>query len=352
MSAIMTAVPCLEINQILLSGLNTAVRTILTKCANNINDNFDELKEMNSEDRLEAIINMFGLDVDTTAKIIKPAPKKNADGSTPKKTGKPKATKPLPLPFWGEQTVDRCKCHGLQAGLYNQCDNTPLDGGMYCKKCQKEADDNDGMPKRGNIETRLKQFKRNTYEFTTPDGKVRKIYIKLWAEKKELSMNDVREHFAKNGINLDDDELENVFYMPEKKSRLTKKNLTGEMKEQKKKKNDDTQSVGTQQFDDIPEDDIPEDDEDDDSKSVQDDDQDQDQNVTDDDNNAFDIADFGTMVLSGTRYATLKPDLEKYKKDKTQDIEIYEVADYVSKTDFRIVSRFGLLCNNKIRPYC
>jgi hypothetical protein len=350
MSAVMTSVPCLEINQILLSGLNTAVRNILTKCANNINDNFDELKEMNSDNRLEAIINMFGLDVDTTAKIIKPAPKKNADGTTPKKTGKPKATKTLPLPFWGEQTVDRCKCHGLQVGLYNQCDNTPLDGGIYCKKCQKEADDNDGMPKRGNIEIRLKQFKRNSYEYTTPDGKLRKIYIKLWAEKKELSMNDVREHFAKNGIHLDDDELDNVFYMPEKKSRLTKKNLTGEMKQSKKKNDDDTQSVGTQQFDDVPEDD-------DDSKSVAQDDID-DQDDDDDDLSTtpvvpevFDTADFNTMVLNTIRYAALKPDLEKYKKDKTQEIEIYEVADYVSKTNFKIVSRFGVLCNNKVSPY-
>jgi hypothetical protein len=365
MSAVMSAIPCLEINQILLSGLNTAVRSILTKCAHNINDNFDELKEMNSDDRLEAIINMFGLDVDTTAKIIKPAPKKNADGTTPKKTGKPKTEKPLPLPFWGEQTVDKTKCHGLQAGLYNQCCNTPLDGGIYCKNCQKDADNNGGMPKRGNIEIRLKQFKRNSYEYTTPDNKPRKIYIKLWAEKKELSMNDVRAHFAKYGIELDEDELDNVFYMPEKKSRLTKKNLTGEMKQQKKKKNDDTQSdVGTVVDFDVPEDD--------DNKSViqdddqyQDQDQDQDQDVPDDDDDdddalsttpdvpeVFDTANFNTIVINTIRYGALKTNLDKYKKDKTQEIEIYEVADYVSKTDFRIVSRFGVLCNNKVRTYC
>jgi hypothetical protein len=358
MSAVMTSVPCLEINQILLSGLNTAVRTILTKCANNINDNFDELKEMNSDNRLEAIINMFGLDVDTTAKIIKPAPKKNADGTTPKKTGKPKTEKPLPLPFWGEQTIDRCKCHGLQAGLYNQCDNTPLDGGVYCKKCQKEADDNDGMPKRGNIEIRLKQFEKfGKYEYTTPNSnKPRKIYIKLWAENKNLSTDDVRAHFAKHGIELDDEELDTVFYMPEKKSRLTKKNLTGEMKQSKKKKNDDTQSeVGT-----VVDFDVTEDIEDDEIKSVQDDNQDQDQ-VPDDDDDAlsttpvvpevFDTADFNTMVINTVRYGTLKTDLKKYKEDPTQSIEIYEVANYVSKTDFRIVSRFGVLCNNKVRPY-
>jgi hypothetical protein len=364
MSAVMSAIPCLEINQILLSGLNTAVRSILTKCANNINAHFDDLKEMNSDDRLDAIIIMFGIDADTTAKIIKPAPKKNADGTTPKKTGKPKTEKPLPLPFWGEQTVDRTKCHGLQAGLYNQCCNTPLDGGIYCKKCQKDADDNDGMPKRGNIEIRLKQFRRNAYEYTTPDNKPRKIYIKLWAEKKELSMEDVRAHFAKNAIELDGDELDNVFYMPEKKSRLTKNNLTGGMKP-KKKKNDDTQSdAGTVvDFDDDNKSVIQDDDQDQD----QDPDPDQDQDVPDDDDNddtlsttpavpeVFDTNDFNTMMINAegqpVRYGVLKTDLKKYKDDKKQEIEIYEVADFVSKTDFRIVRRFGTLCNNKVRPY-
>jgi hypothetical protein len=364
----MSAVPCLEINQIIVSSLNTAVRSILTTCANNINDNFDQLKDMTSDDRLEAIIKMFGIDVDTTAKIIKPAPKKNTDGTTPKKTGKSKAEKTLPLPFWGEKTVNRTKCHGLQAGLYNQCCNAPLDGGVYCKKCQKEADDNEhGMPNRGNIEIRLKQFKRNSYEFTTPDGKLRKIYIKLWAEKKELSSDDVREHFDKNGITLNDEDLEDVFYMPEKKPRLTKKNLTNGMKEQKKKKNDsgDDKSVGTQQFDDdyqnqdddddksIGGQDVPDDD-DDKSIGIPDIPEDQDD---DDDQETFDITQFGTFNMKDsktgetTRRGALKLDLAKYKKDKTQPIEVYEVTDYVSKTDFKIVRKFGTMCDDVVSEY-
>ena len=350
-------IACLGINQIIMNSLNSAFRTLLRSCAENVNNNFDNLNSMSADERLESIIRMFGLEEEDAVKIIKPAPKKSADGTIAKKIGKSRAEKPLPMPFWGEKTVNREKCHGLQAGLYNQCDKSPVDGSIYCKKCKEEADKNDhGMPNRGNIKVRLEQFKEDYYDYTTPDDKCRKVYIGSWAEKKDLSQDKVVEIFQKNGIELNKHDKENMFYIPaKKKNSKSKKGLTEDMEKKPKGNKKGKPTPGRPSP-------LENDDNDDDAQSVcseateatQYDDDDEDNNTVatevpedgdeDEENDLeipepeFDITKFTTIKAKNCNYGVLIEEFEKYKKNNDCRMQLYEITNFESKTSFEIVS--------------
>lgn len=372
MSAEMCQVPCLGINQIIMDSLNSAFRTLLVKCAENVNNNFDQLKQMDSGDRFEAIVKMFGLEEKDTVKIIKPAPKKTADGTTPKKTGKPKAEKTLPMPFWGEKTVNRQKCHGLQATLYNQCAKSCVDGSIYCKKCKEEADKNDhGMPNRGNIESRLEQFEQDYYDYTTPDDKCRQVYIRNWAVKKELSQDQVVEIFQKNGIVLTEEDKSIMFYVPpKKKSAKSKKGLTEDMDPKPKGNRKGRPTPGRPSpikpapLDDNDDNDATDENDDDDTETVctettetteapEDEDEDEDFEIPDTEPE-LNIEDFTTFGKGEKRFAVLKEQYAEYKKDNNTCIPIYKIADYdESNKTFSIVSSnpVGELSNKLVKIF-
>lgn len=367
-----TEIASLGINQIIISSLNSAFRTLLRSCAENVNNNFDNLKDMSTEDRLETIIRMFGLEEEDAVKIIKPAPKKSvasADGTTPKKTGKPRAEKSLPIPFWGEKTVDHTKCQGIQGALFNQCIKSPINGSIYCKKCKDEADKNaedHGMPNRGNIQSRLEQFADDYYEYTTPDNKCRKIYIGSWAEKKKLSNEQVLEIFTKNGIELKASDKQNMFFVPPKKEKSKKKLLTEGMDEKPKGKRVKKPTPGVPS----PIDDADDVDDDESTVATQVDDDDDESTVAtqvdvDVDDTDFDIPDpepepelniedFTTISLGKTRYAVLKESIKAYKKDNSVSAEVYEIIDYNEEDKtFKIFGNepIGELCNKKVTVY-
>ncbi len=238
MSAVTEFANCqLSLNKIIVDTLGGAMRNVLRTCAEKINDNFDDLTSLTPNDRLEAIVKMFGLDDEDTVKIIKPAKKPAADPTKKNTTAKAKAEKKIPVPFWGKQTVKSELCQGLMAGLYNQCTGKPKSGGIYCAKCQKDADSNGGIPKRGNIEHRMEQFKENLYEYTPPGGKLKKIYYYQYVLKNNFTAEDVDEMLKENGIKLNTQGKSNLIYIPEKRIRKPKEeNLTDDMEKPKNSK--------------------------------------------------------------------------------------------------------------------
>ena len=226
----------LSLNKILIDTLGGAVRKVLRTCAVKINDNFDQLTTItNHDDRFIAIVQLFGLEDEDTVKIILP-PKKTAD-PTKKNTTKSKAEKKIPVPFWGKQTVKPELCQGLMAGLYNQCTGKPKTGCIYCTKCQKDADANGGIPKRGNIELRMEQFSDSFYEYTPPGGKLKKIYYYQHVLKNNFTAEDIDDMLREKGIKLNTEGKRNLIFIPEKKTRGTKeKNLTDDMEKPKTSK--------------------------------------------------------------------------------------------------------------------
>lgn len=237
-----TAIDCqLSLNQIIINSLGGAMRTLLRTCAERVDKEFHNLCLLEDEERLEAIIKLFGLEEEDTVKIIKPA-KKTPSGTEPaKKTPKAKAEKKIPVPFWvwvdkrtGQQksTVNPNLCQGLTAGLYSQCQNKVKDGCEYCIKCQKEVDaSDDGLPKRGNIAMRTEQFEDNKYIYAPPNSKqAKKIYPLEWALKNKFTKENFDEMLS--GTELSDKAKADVSRIPEKKVRKVKtpkNNLTEDM---------------------------------------------------------------------------------------------------------------------------
>ena len=385
----------LSLNKILVDTLGGAMRNVLRICAEKINDNFDELTSLNHDDRFTAIVQLFGLEDEDTVKIIKPA-KKPTDPTKKNTTAKPKATKKLPVPFWGKQTVKPELCQGLMAGLYNQCTGKPKAGGIYCTKCQKDADSNEGIPKRGNIELRMEQFKESLYEYTPPGGKVKKIYYYQYVLKNNFTAEDVDEMLKENGIKLNTQGKTNLIFIPEKKTRKPKEeNLTEDMEKpkiSKKKKqpepepedkdeddddnndDDDTASVFSQSTiateqtdfddDDVP---FPPDDDEDEAQpepvkkpepakkkvTIPDDVSSISMKVDiedapkpkksalkkkpepepeDEDEEEIDINKYKSAKFGESRYAMLK------EADMSEDVDLYAITDFVGPKDFKIVS--------------
>jgi hypothetical protein len=236
----------LSLNKIVIDTIGGAMRRVLESCAKSINDNFEDLSELNSEDRLSAIIKLFGLTDEDTTKIINiKLPVKKTDGQTKRTPAKPKEKK-IPVPFWiyydkttkkQTSTANPTLCQGLMAGLYNQCTNKPKTGCEYCTKCQKDAESNDGIPKRGNIELRTEQFLSSSYEYTPPGSdKPKKIYPFDCAIKRKFTEENFDEMLRENDFKLTPKALIAIKFVPEKKVRPKKDKLTEDMTEKKGKK--------------------------------------------------------------------------------------------------------------------
>jgi len=231
----------LSLNKIVIDTIGGAMRRVLESCAKSINDNFEDLSELNSEDRLSAIIKLFGLTDEDTTKIINiKLPVKKTDGQTKRTPAKPKEKK-IPVPFWiyydkttkkQTSTANPTLCQGLMAGLYNQCTNKPKAGCEYCTKCQKDAESNDGIPKRGNIELRTEQFLSSSYEYTPPGSdKPKKIYPFDCAIKRKFTEENFDEMLRENDFKLTPKGLIAIKFVPEKKVRSKKDKLTEDMTE-------------------------------------------------------------------------------------------------------------------------
>ena len=351
MSTIQIAENPLSLNKILLDTLGGAMRKVLETCAHRINNNFDALSQLDSEDRFEAIVRIFGLEDEDTVKIIKPA--KKASDPTKKATGKAKSEKKIPVPFWiykekgtniKKSTVNPELCQGLMAGLYNQCTSKPKEGCIYCTKCQKDADSNNGIPKRGNVELRKEQFIHDNYLYTPPSGPFKKIYPLDWAIKHKFTEENFDDMLRENGIKLTEQGKSNIKFIPEKKTRAPKKDkLTEDMKH--KKKNDNKSPPSEFNDDD--------DDDDDDTKSIAyseadtddvdfppDDEEEEEEEETEiitkkpkPEEPVVDVSQYKTLNIDGTKYAKLKT------APNTEPFAIFEVIDFVDSKNFKLKSK-------------
>jgi hypothetical protein len=346
MSAIANELPELSLNKIIIDSVSKAMQKVLEHCAKSINDNFESLSQFTDPaERLEAIVTLFGLDGETTTKIVKP---KRGEKS---KTTKAKAEKKLLVPLFyyatkvNGKTVQRDTsnpelCQGLTAGLYSQCPEKPKEGCQYCKKCQKEADANDGMPKRGNVEMRLDQLATDAYKFTPPGSKTaKKIYPLQYALQKGFTTEQFDQMLTE--FNMTENSKAAIKFIPEKKGKAkanAKKNLTKDMSDEEEtpkgntianlppvpadKNNDEdgnddddarsTYSDATQATDFPTDDEGENDDEDEDDQKVE--------------PLIIDIKDYHIIDIDDVKYGALKT-----TKESEVPYDIHEVVDYVEE---------------------
>jgi len=102
----------------------------------------------------------------------------------------------FPLPYSGTvNKIDEEDCHALcrNSGLYTQCTNKSLKDGNFCKKCQTNADKNDGVPEFGTIEMRLAV---DIFDYIDPKGRKLVPYTKIM-KKLNLTEEQVNEEAEK-----------------------------------------------------------------------------------------------------------------------------------------------------------
>ena len=117
---------------------------------------------------------------------------------------------------WTGVCVDMC-CKGIR-GNYNcylQCTNVPVKNTDYCKTCQKSADQNNGVPKFGNVTLRKEQGD----EFLV-EGKKPAHYNAFMKKCKDLTQQQVIDCAAKYGIVLDETffEVKKIVGRPKKQT--------------------------------------------------------------------------------------------------------------------------------------
>ena len=225
----------LSLNEIVVSALGSAMRLMLLQAVETINENFASLSAFDESERVEKIIDLLGLSHEDTVKIKKSQKKSPETATAGKKprTAKPKEVKECPVPFWGAKTTNLTKCNALTSRLFSQCLAECVDGSVFCAKCKKDFDSNGPISKRGTINERSFQFKHmsnnshNIYE--TPDGKKHKIYVKTWIEKTKgkYTIENLNSVLDKLPVQLSEEELSEMMYVPEKKTKKGKKMTDG-----------------------------------------------------------------------------------------------------------------------------
>lgn len=131
-------------------------------------------------------------------------PKESKEAETETKTPKEKKTK-IPLP-WSNENVDFTLCNGLaySYGLFTQCPKSKMDNGVYCAKCQKEADASTaGIPNCGTIQQRLAT---DLLEFKDTKGRKPTSYLKI-LEKRNISVEAAQEAAREEGKTIDERHL-------------------------------------------------------------------------------------------------------------------------------------------------
>ena len=272
----------LNLNEVALNTLGAAMRNMLLEAVETINLNFASLSGLDEDARKERLIDLLGLDETDTTKIKKSqkkTPATTTEGKKPR-TAKPKEPKACPLPIWGAKTVNLTKCNALTSSLYSQCLAECVEGSKFCAKCKKDFDNNGTISKRGTIDKRLHQFRKMTNDshniYKTPDGKKHKIYVRTWIEKSKgkYTIDNLHTVLGEMATQLSEEELAEMMYVPEKKTKKGKKITDGMGKkpadDENEEENEDEDECGSEATDmtyQTDDDDVPEipDDEDDES---------------------------------------------------------------------------------------
>ena len=144
----------------------------------------------------------------SSAKVVRKVEEKSAKREKPEKREKPakEASDKWECPFPYSGTCDDSLCHGLLQNQqqYTQCKKSPVNGGEFCKMCQKNADENDGIPEYGTIELRQAV---DIFEYITPKGRKPLAFAKVM-RKYSVTKEQVLEEAGKLNIEIDERHFE------------------------------------------------------------------------------------------------------------------------------------------------
>ena len=138
-------------------------------------------------------------DITLNAEKAKKSTKPKADKTKVSAKVSGKAT--VPLPFIKEM-VDFSLCNALayNKGLFTQCTKKPVEGSVYCKKCNQDLGEVSGTPNCGTVQQRLDT---GLYEFKDAKGRSPISYLKF-LEKQKLTMDDALDEVEQIGHLIDD----------------------------------------------------------------------------------------------------------------------------------------------------
>jgi len=144
----------------------------------------------------------------SSAKVVRKVEEKSAKREKPEKREKPakEASDKWECPFPYSGSCDDSLCHGLLQNQqqYTQCKKSPVNGGEFCKMCQKNADENDGIPEYGTIEQRKAV---DIFEYVTPKGRKPLSFAKIM-RKYGVTKEQVLEEAGKLNIEIDERHFE------------------------------------------------------------------------------------------------------------------------------------------------
>ncbi len=104
------------------------------------------------------------------------------------------------MPYSGEKDDICCESLRYSEGLYTQCKNIRGESGSFCKKCEKNAEKNNGVAEYGTINDRLKAYTEGI-EYKDPSGKSPVDYGKIM-KKYKLSREQVEEEASRLNIKI------------------------------------------------------------------------------------------------------------------------------------------------------
>jgi hypothetical protein len=185
----------IEVTELLSKTLENAMKKVLINAVECCGERYG----FDSKDALEWL-NLDGIKFVKKPMGRKVRPEKGTT-SRPSRTAVVK-TKKVPLPFNKDEVVSSL-CEGLNYnhGLFTQCQKTHMENGVYCVKCQREADQNaSGEPNCGTISSRMSS---ELMEFSDPKGRKPTSYLKV-LEKLNVSRIEAQEYAASLNTFIDE----------------------------------------------------------------------------------------------------------------------------------------------------
>ena len=170
---------------------------------------------------IEVLAEIYGFNVDDAVKQIglELEVKLNQAPTGKKTSNKPKTNAPsVLLPWCGEVNNDWCCGLRNNAGLQSQCTMGKMNGGKYCKTCQKqsEKEGNDGKPNYGEVSDRV----AGGDDYAGVNGK-KPVKFSVVMEKKGISREEAVREAEKLGWTIPETEFEPVSKRMTKKKKNT-----------------------------------------------------------------------------------------------------------------------------------
>ena len=152
---------------------------------------------------------------------------------------KPKKPKAVQLPWCGSVITNCCQALKVNKGLHSQCLNDKEDGGEFCKRCQKDADKNGGVPSHG-----LAQERADNADYKDAKGKAPVNYGN-YMKKEGITREAAEAEAAKHGVTIPEEQFAVV--EPKKKGRKANKDTSSSDEESVATENSsDVESVSTE----------------------------------------------------------------------------------------------------------